>query len=278
MLHSILIGLDCTLHDSSTVQLGIEWAQRYDALLVGLGSSTSRASPGRRRCSWEGYPTPIRSSIRLGWRTPATRWIKPWSNSALRCAEAGVACKALEDVGSPCEQLVLQSQRYDLILLGRQTRFHFEIQDQHNDTVPRVLKSSPRPVVLVPETWSEGRSVVIAYDESFQAARALSEFQNAGLSGSLDVHVVSIHADRLKAARQAERAVDYLRFHAIKATAHPLILSGSPSEMILEQTRQLEAGLLVIGAYGQPTYRELILGSVTKALLRDSPVPLFLFH
>ncbi len=278
MLRSILIGLDCTLHDSSTVQLGIEWARRYDALLVGLGiidePTIARAAP--MLLGGVPYTDPILYQARM--EDARHQVDQALEQFALRCAEAGVACKALEDVGSPCEQLVLQSQRYDLILLGRQTRFHFEIQDQHNDTVPRVLKSSPRPVVLVPETWSEGRSVVIAYDESFQAARALSEFQNAGLSGSLDVHVVSIHADRLKAARQAERAVDYLRFHAIKATAHPLILSGSPSEMILEQTRQLEAGLLVMGAYGQPTYRELILGSVTKALLRDSPVPLFLFH
>ena len=31
-------------------------------------------------------------------------------------------------------------------------------------------------------------------------------------------------------------------------------------------------------AYGQPVLREFLLGSVTKTVLRDSPVPLFLYH
>ncbi|MBV8554350.1 MAG: universal stress protein [Planctomycetaceae bacterium] len=43
--------------------------------------------------------------------------------------------------------------------------------------------------------------------------------------------------------------------------------------MILELSRRLGAGLLVVGAFGQPTDREFILGLVTRTLLRDSAVP-----
>jgi hypothetical protein len=39
---------------------------------------------------------------------------------ALHCAEQQVACKVLEDVGTPDEQIALEAQRYDLILLGRE--------------------------------------------------------------------------------------------------------------------------------------------------------------
>ena len=48
--------------------------------------------------------------------------------------------------------------------------------------------------------------------------------------------------------------------------------------MILEQIGRLNAGLLVMGAYGQPVLREFFLGSVTRTLLQETPVPLLLFH
>ena len=37
MLRSILIGLDGSAYSSAAVELGIRWARRFDALLVGLG-------------------------------------------------------------------------------------------------------------------------------------------------------------------------------------------------------------------------------------------------
>jgi len=33
-----------------------------------------------------------------------------------------------------------------------------------------------------------------------------------------------------------------------------------------------------MGGYGQPTLREFFIGSVTRNLLAQSPVPLFLYH
>ena len=59
---------------------------------------------------------------------------------------------------------------------------------------------------------------------------------------------------------------------------HALSSSAPPEEVILEQVRCLNAGLLVMGAYGQPVLREFFIGSVTRTLLNESPVPIFCFH
>jgi nucleotide-binding universal stress UspA family protein len=50
------------------------------------------------------------------------------------------------------------------------------------------------------------------------------------------------------------------------------------AEVILDQVRQYQARLLVLGAYGQSTLREFFLGSVTRTVLQHSHVPLFLYH
>lgn len=37
MLKSILVGLDGTAHSRAAVELGFQWAKRFNALLVGIG-------------------------------------------------------------------------------------------------------------------------------------------------------------------------------------------------------------------------------------------------
>lgn len=82
----------------------------------------------------------------------------------------------------------------------------------------------------------------------------------------------------MEAARTAERAVDFLRNHVIKAVAHAFAAREPLPELILNQASKLNAGLIVLGAYGQPNLKEFFLGSLTRTLLRESPVPLFLSH
>jgi nucleotide-binding universal stress UspA family protein len=48
--------------------------------------------------------------------------------------------------------------------------------------------------------------------------------------------------------------------------------------VILETVQMRDAGLLVMGAYGQPVLREFFLGSTTRTILEKCPVPVFLYH
>jgi nucleotide-binding universal stress UspA family protein len=278
MLRSILIGLDGSAHSRTALSLGIDWARRSDALLVGLGIIDEPTIRGAETLLVGGqtFADPILYRERMA---DARRQVEQFLEQfALQCAEAGVAAKVLEDVGMPAEEIVLEAQRYDLVLLGQQTRFHFETHEDCNDTLCKVLKSSPRPVVVVPAVRHEGGPVLVAYDGSLQAAEALSDFQATGLAGLglSPVQIVSIASDHSVAARNAERAVDYLRFHEIRAESCPIVTGRSTSETLLEQIRLRNAGLVVMGAYGQSSLREFFLGSVTRSLLEDSPVPLFL--
>jgi nucleotide-binding universal stress UspA family protein len=70
----------------------------------------------------------------------------------------------------------------------------------------------------------------------------------------------------------------FLHGHDVVAQAHILTTSASPAQVILQQVRQLKASLLVMGAYGRSTLRELLGASFTHTMLRESPVPLFLYH
>jgi nucleotide-binding universal stress UspA family protein len=277
MLKSILIGLDGSDYSTVATELGIQWAKRFDALLVGLGVIDEPTIRGPE-------PVPLggtsykrhRDDVRM--HEARLRVEQFLERFALRCSEVGVPFKLLENVGLPWEQVLLEAQRYDLILLGQQTYFHFETQESPCETLKRVLKNTPRPVVTVPAKLGSDGRVVVAYDGSLQAARALQAFQASGLQAQREVAIVTVADDPEEAARQAARAAEFLRFHDVPAQVHALASSERPGPILLERARSLGAGLLVMGAYGQPVLREFFLGSVTRTMLQDSTIPLFLYH
>ena len=284
MLRSILIGLDGSDYSRTAIDVGIDLARKTGALLVGLGvvdEPTIREAEPRLIGGGVPYAEPVLYRERIA---SARREVELFlAQFSLRCAQAGVACKILEEVGMPHEEIEHQAQRYDLILLGQQTRFHFETQEGYDDTVRRVLKNSPRPMIAVPAKLDvnreeTGHTVVVAYDGSLQAARALHAFQTSGLATVLPIVVVTVHSEPLQASRLAERAIDYLRFHDIKAEAHPVTTHSSPAGVILDEARSRKAEFIVMGGYGQAVLREFFLGSVTRTLLAESPIPLFLYH
>lgn len=68
-----------------------------------------------------------------------------------------------------------------------------------------------------------------------------------------------------------------LKFHRITAQQHPMVSAEAPSEVLLAYVRA-HPGLLVMGAYGGSAFVEFFLGSATRTLLAESPVPVFLAH
>jgi nucleotide-binding universal stress UspA family protein len=279
MLKSLLIGLDDSDDSRSVLELGLRWAKRFDALAVGiavvdepgiLNSGAVLFSGSHHRHTGDAVQPLISHS-----RYRAEQVLEQFGR---QCREAGVACKTLKDVGTPYVQILLEAQACDLVLLGRKTHFDFGHKLEPDETLGKVIQDSPRPVVAVPEELGRDKAVVVAYDGGLEAARALYAFESSGLGLSRRVHVVSVAEQHQDAAQHCERAVGFLRLHGIEATAHPVETTVPPAEAILHKACYFEAGLLVMGAYGQPVLREFFLGSVTRTVLQESSVPVFCYH
>jgi len=277
MAKSILIGLDGTASSARAVQLGVQWAQQCDALLVGLvvvDEASLRAAE----------TVPLGAGSYKRHRddclvATARREVEQYlEHFALKCADARVACKLLEDTGSPRDEISREAQRYDLIMLGHRLQFQFATDYEEYHSLRMVLQTSPRPVVVVPDEPSQGKNVIVAYDGSSQAARALQAFLAADLPGFDQIHVICAASDRVEAARRGDRAVEFLRLHNLASQLHAIESTAAPASILAEQAVALHAGLIVMGAYGQSILKELVFGSTTRTLLKSSPVPLFLFH
>ncbi len=275
MLHTLLACLDGTTDHSVLVELGIRWARQFDCLLVGVTvvdePSLRRPSPGR--------PGGYLEKLQEQWVARARHEVEEvLERFTLRCTEAGVAHKLLEDVGTPGEQILREAQRYDLLLMGRHACYQ-EQKDRHQ-TLSSVLRCTPRPVVVVPDqTPPATGGILIAYDGSVPAARALYAFASTGLHQLGDVHILTVDAaDSVAAARTADRARDFLAFQGISAHVHAVVRTDSVAAAILDEIQRRDIQLLVMGAHGKPAWQEFLLGSATSRLVGESPVPVFLYH
>jgi nucleotide-binding universal stress UspA family protein len=133
-------------------------------------------------------------------------------------------------------------------------------------------------VVAVPLNPVVGRDIVIAYDGSLQAARAVQAFQATGLGVGRPVHVVHIGNGSGAGSPHACRSVEFLITHGITASFHNVRAADSVAHELVGACRELRAGLVVTGVYGRSTQCEFFLGSVTRAMLAESQIPLLLYH
>jgi nucleotide-binding universal stress UspA family protein len=277
MLKTILLVIDGQSADHGSVELALRWSSQYDAMLVGHGMIEESAVHSLE-------PVPLGAgearreldAARLHQQQVLVE--SGLSAIAVRCARAGVTFKPLESVGRAAEEIGVEAQRADVIVIPRHVDKQQSPSQSHASTYFRtILSSAPRPVVAAAEEAPAGPAVVVAYDGSLQAARTLYALEASGLAAGKPVHVLTINDDQPEAARQGQRAVEFLAAHAIRAT-----LEAKPradrAEQIMDFARETDAGLIALGAFGQPRIREFFLGSVTSDVLAKCTIPLFLFH
>jgi nucleotide-binding universal stress UspA family protein len=277
MVQSILIGLDGSPYCEAAVELGIRWARRTHAPLVGLGivDEPTICKPEPTGI-WGGtYKQQRDETLLRDARSRVDGFLERFSQ---RCAEGLIPCQALQQVGLPSECLLSEAEDRDLTLLGQRTYFHFATQTRPDETLGVVLHQCRRPVVAVPTELPESRTAVVAFDGRPASSRALETFQRAGLERWEAVRVVSVDRRPEVAARHAEEGARFLRFYDIPAEARPLPASRPTAELLLEQVRELGAGMLVMGAFEQHDRGKQLSGTTVRAVLDKVNVLLFVHH
>ena len=274
MLASILVGIDGSSDCDSALRLALEWAGAVDASLVGLGVVDEPGLHGTEEyLVGELYFRKLHTEILDELRGKVGQALK-------RPPPRGRGGRAVRGAGGDRRR---RTPRSSARPRPATWSCWASTPISGSDGTTRPTRRSPGSWPIVAAGGRRARG-----DRRGRCGRDRLRRQPPGRSGpgrvrgarpggGREVHVISADADWKTAARCADRAVEFLRSHEIRARPHPMP-SRSPSETILDWVYRLRAGLVVMGAYGKPTLQEFFLGSVTRTLLRESPVPLFLYH
>lgn len=151
-------------------------------------------------------------------------------------------------------------------------------------TIEGALFCSGKPMLLVPggsRPTLRPKNVMIAWDSRIEASRSVREALDILIAAN-EVRVVLVDpldGERNQGAEPGADIATYLARHGVKVRVDRLPSSGKRVAEVLQQHAiDTSAELVVMGAYSHSRLRERIFGGVTRSMLKDLPLPLFMAH
>jgi nucleotide-binding universal stress UspA family protein len=277
MIRSILVALDDT-----------EGAVRARDLAIDLARRTGAALTMATVLDWPHAKDPHEAvppgAAAFKERRDAARAARLAAEAEAAFAAAAAAAgdtpfARLRLTDAPEPALLAAGASHDLIVIGRDSTLGLEdCPDGLAPVIEALLHDGARPLLVVPPAAvTAGERVLVAYDGSIPAMRALQLLALLGLGRGLSLRVVSV-ADRAEEAqRLADVAAGYLRTHDLEVEALG-IEATHPVDVILAEATAMPARLLVMGAYEASGLRTLFTGSATRRLLLGARCPIFVTH
>ena len=178
--------------------------------------------------------------------------------------------------------LGMHARYADLAVLGQVDPNHPAYAGGH--LPEEVVLASGRPLLVVPQDWAPGplgERVLIAWDASREAARALSDALPI-LEQAASVLVVSVNPKSTPLGHGEVPGADiavHLARHGVEVEVRSIELEQiEVGEALLSFAADGARDLLVMGAYAHSRLRELVLGGVTRTVLARMTLPVLMAH
>jgi nucleotide-binding universal stress UspA family protein len=147
-----------------------------------------------------------------------------------------------------------------------------------------LVQALGRPVLVIPyagEFAEFDQHVLVAWNGSRESARALHDamflIERADAVTVIEVDPPG-NALGLADIGVAD-VVAALKRRGVEAMAAPTASGGTPvADVILSRAADLDADLVVMGAYGHSRLRELVLGGVSRGIFQEMTVPVLMSH
>lgn len=276
---SLLVLLDRDPHCAARTQIAIRLAQNLDCHLVGLAPTGVLDLQLLAEAA-----TPLANLADLGPDTLRRHAGQAAERFRRDCGEAGVkSFEAVTDETDKAQSLVRHAHCSDLTVLtqadpaGPGHRFAQAVVEQ-------VVLYSARPTLIIPYAGrfeTIGSSVMVAWDDSREAARALADALPL-LRRAKQVQVITWTVtgkdtnEKLRLSLEALK--QWLMWQGVIAEARVETTGIDIGDAMLSRAADLGADLIVMGAYGHARWAERVLGGATRELLATMTVPVLMSH
>ncbi|TNC59443.1 universal stress protein [Rubellimicrobium roseum] len=140
----------------------------------------------------------------------------------------------------------------------------------------RVVRSVHVPVLVACRAFRPIARVIVAFDASQSARRAIERMAGSPVFQGLSVTMV--HAG--ESSRELLARMDEARatLEAAGLSVASEVVSGDPEVALRRKVETEGFDLLVMGAYGHSRIRNLIIGSTTTAMIQACRIPVLLYR
>jgi nucleotide-binding universal stress UspA family protein len=205
-------------------------------------------------------------------------------NAALKAQGPTLRCSVesvVTQLGALTDVVGARARYNDLVILPLPYGKGRGIEDEA--VTEAALFEGMSPVLVVPSSGmktAQPKRIVLAWNQTREALvaarRALPFLKRADM---VQIVVVDPPAHGPERSDPGGHLCQLLVRHGVKAEVSvPARTLPHVSDVLARQVRDLDADLLVMGAYGHSRFREAILGGTTRDMLANAEVPVFLAH
>lgn len=157
-----------------------------------------------------------------------------------------------------------------VILIGKRGEAADFAKGHLGSNLERIIRASHKPVFVASRAFRPISKVLVAYDGSASAMKAVGHIALSPLFQELSVHVVTVGTATPEVTKGLVDARAMLKAAGIEAET--AVLPGQPEAALAKPVEEAQFDMLVMGAYGH----SLIIRSTTTAMIRSSKVPVVL--
>ncbi|MEM9780309.1 MAG: universal stress protein [Pseudomonadota bacterium] len=181
--------------------------------------------------------------------------------------------------GQPDTTVAQYASLYDLTLVGRYDavtgRDNMDVHPEH------IALKSGRPVLMVPGALTEAlstRTAVLAWDGHRAATRAIND-ATVLLGPDQLVQAITFGTRQVRPPLEGIDVAEALRRQGLNAErVRKAEVQTSVGEDLLAHCAEIDAGLLIMGAFERSAFREELFGGPTKYILSHAELPVLISH
>ncbi|OAH99973.1 universal stress protein UspA [Methylomonas methanica] len=178
--------------------------------------------------------------------------------------------------GSLVESLIELENDVRVLVIGVRGKVHDNQPDKIGAKLESIIRSLHKPILVVNAEFKAPERIMLAYDGSQTAEKALDMVANSPLYKGLVCHLVCVSQDEGK-GQLLEVATNKLQLAGgIEVIAKKLV--GKPEQVLCDYQEQHAIDMTVMGAFGHTRIRDWLLGSFTVKMLTNSRKPLLLLR
>ena len=196
----------------------------------------------------------------------------------LECRSQAISFEFTSFEGDPNSEIPCASETCDLVIAGHDTGFRGNIYEHLSEVIEKFAMAGPRPMIVCGDVAPASGRVLVAYDGRASSTRAIQMFALVKTPVSEPIKIMTISKNYKSAEATIARAAKYLRAHDYKVEELPIVSRLSPANILDDEVRKNEIGLLVIGACRQHRILKVLFESTMHRLLAGTVCSIFVYH
>jgi nucleotide-binding universal stress UspA family protein len=276
MIKNILIPLDGSEHSRAALDYAMWMAEKFDGTLFGQHIIDTISIEGTFFHDISGslgfepylnFSTKMREVLEERGKAILDEFVE-------RCRQRGLRSQTFLDMGIIANEICERSKLADLVVIGHRGLNEEFSTGLLGGTAESVTRKCPRPVFVSTKRFKVIEKPLLAYDGSRRASAAMECAAEFCALLQLPLTVLYVAKEEKMAEGILQQARSYLSSYSINVDYETT--RGYPEQRIIEFLANLNHDLLFIGAYGHRRIIEMVIGSTTEYVLRNTPCPVFL--